>query len=117
MLRAIKQQYEWIHSTRENMFAFLEEIPLAKLHEAIPNFGHGTIIGTHIHVADSYRFWLGSFAFKQKPVDFRETTNDEIQLADVQNVRARFAEVDEIVERFLNEYSDRWFDEISHEVS
>ena len=65
MLHILKQQYHLISSTRETLFSFLEEIPLEKLHSTVPNFGSGSIIKTHIHVADCYRYWLGSFAFKQ----------------------------------------------------
>lgn len=66
MLHILKQQYNLISSTRETLFSFLEEIPVEKLHSTVPNFGSGSIIKTHIHVADCYRYWLGSFAFKQK---------------------------------------------------
>ena len=113
----LKQQYDWIRSARKTLFTFLEEIPLQKLHQTVPEFGNGTIIRTHIHAADSYRFWLGSFAYKQKPSDFRETTKYDTEHADVKNVRDRFAEVDEIVQRFLDEFNDRWFEDIKHEVA
>lgn len=70
MLDILKQQYHLISATRETLFTFLEDIPLEKLHSTVPNFGSGSIIKTHIHVADCYRYWLGSFAFKQKRADF-----------------------------------------------
>lgn len=112
----LKQQYDWIRSARQALFSFLEEIPLQNLHHTVPDFGNGTIIRTHIHVADSYRFWLGSFAHKEKPSDFRGTPKYEIEQADVRNVRDRFAEVDELVQRFLDEFNYRWFEDIEHEV-
>lgn len=111
MLDILQQQYDWIKSARENLFSFLEEIPSDVLHQTVPAFGHGTILRTHFHVADSYRFWLGSFAFK-KISEHRETTVHEIEHADVKDVRDRFKEVDEIVERFLNAYYDRCFEPI-----
>ena len=107
MLEILQQQYDWIRSARNNLFTFMEEIPPQILHQTIPDYGNRTIIRTHIHVADSYRFWLGSFAFK-KLNENMETTVHEIEHADVKYVRDRFAEVDEIVQRFLNEYCDRW---------
>ncbi|OXB98288.1 hypothetical protein FHE73_17635 [Bacillus thuringiensis] len=70
MLHILKQQYNLISSTRETLFSFLEEIPVEKLHSTVPNFGSGSIIKTHIYVADCYRYWLGSFAFKQKRACF-----------------------------------------------
>jgi len=116
MLDVLKQQYEFIRSTREILFNYLEEIPLQKLHSTVPNFGSGSIIKTHIHVADCYRFWLGSFAFGQKRADFSFASDDEKEHADVQMVQDRFAIADEVVDRFLDEFNSRWFENIANEV-
>ncbi|EEM05195.1 damage-inducible protein DinB [Bacillus pseudomycoides] len=116
MLDVLKQQYSFISSTREILFAFLEEIPLQKLHSTVPNFGSGSIIQTHIHVADCYRYWLGSFAFNQRRADFSFATDYEINHSDVEKVRAKFELVDEIVQRFLDEFHARWFENIANEV-
>jgi uncharacterized damage-inducible protein DinB len=117
MFDVLKQQYDFIRSTRETLFTFLEGIPLQKLHTAIPNFGSGSIIRTHIHVADCYRYWLGSFAFKQKRSDFSFATDYDIEHSDVKNVRERFGLADEIVQRFMDEYNSRWFEIIENEVT
>ncbi|WP_438447321.1 DinB family protein [Gorillibacterium sp. sgz5001074] len=111
MLDILQQQYDWIRSARNSLFAFLEEIPSPKLHQPVPHFGNGTIIRTHIHVTDSYRFWLESFAFHTVN-EHREPSIYEVECADVKNVQDRFREVDEIVQRFLNHYCDRWFEPI-----
>lgn len=116
MLNVLKQQYGMIRSTREILFAFLEEIPLLKLHTKIPDFGSGSIIRTHIHVADCYRYWLGSFACNQKRSDFTFATDEEIDQANVNWVRERFASVDHIVHRFLDEFDDRWGETVKNEV-
>ncbi|PEE39729.1 DinB family protein [Bacillus pseudomycoides] len=116
MLDVLKQQYSFIRSTREMLFTFLEEIPLQKLHSTVPNFGSGSIIKTHIHVADCYRYWLGSFAFNQRRADFSFATDYEIEHSNVEKVRARFELVDEIVQRFLDEFNARWFENIANEV-
>lgn len=116
MLDVLKQQYNLISSTREALFTFLEEISLEKLHSTVPNFGNGSIIKTHIHVADCYRYWLGSFAFNQKRADFSFASDYEIEHADVAKVRARFKLVDETVQHFLDEYNDRWLENIANEV-
>ncbi len=95
MLDVLKQQYSFISSTREVLFTFLEGVPLQKLYSTVPNFGSGSIIKTHIHVADCYRYWLGSFAFNQKRADFSFATDYEIEHSDVEKVRIRFKLVDE----------------------
>lgn len=114
MLDMLQQQYDWIRAARQNMFTFLEELPPQALHQKVPEFGHGTIIRSYIHVVDSYRFWLGSFAFK-KINEHQDTTVHE--RADVKFVRERFAEVDERVQRFLNEYRDCWYEPIEQDES
>ncbi|PFE03281.1 damage-inducible protein DinB [Bacillus cereus] len=116
MLDVLKQQYNFISSTRENLFTFLEEIPPQKLHNTVPNFGSGSIIKTHIHVADCYRYWLGSFACNKKRSDFSFATDYEIEHSDVELVRERFKLVDEIVQRFFDEFNTRWFENIENEV-
>lgn len=117
MIDVLQQQYDWIKSARNNLFAFLEEVPPILLHQAIPTFGRGTIVRTHIHVTDSYRFWLGSFAFRLPPDHHQDTTTDMIKRADVQFVRSLFTEVDDTVQRFLNDNHDRWLEPIEHAVA
>jgi uncharacterized damage-inducible protein DinB len=116
LLDVLKEQYHFIRSTRQTLFSFLEEIPLQELHNTFPNFGSGSIIKTHIHVADCYRYWLGSFAFKQKRTDFSFATVYDIEHSDVKKVRDRFELVDEVVQQFLDEFNSRWFENIANEV-
>jgi uncharacterized damage-inducible protein DinB len=98
------------------MFTFLEELPPPILHRTVPDFGRGTMIGTHLHVVDSYRFWLESFAFK-KIKEHKDISAQETELADVKYVRNRFAEADELVQRFMNEYGNRWSEPIEQDES
>ncbi|MFB5189294.1 DinB family protein [Alicyclobacillus fastidiosus] len=116
MSEILEQQYEYIRRTRELLLSFLEEIPVQKLHETVPGFGHGCILRTHIHVIDCYRRWLGSFAFHERWADFRDTADDDIKHYDVKKVRDRFKEVDDIVQKFFHEFHDRWLESIENEV-
>lgn len=116
MLDVLKQQYGFIRSTREILFEFLEQIPLRELQTKVLGFGSGSIIKTHIHVADCYRYWLGSFASGQKRADFSFATNYEIEHGDVEQVRNRFALADETVDRFLDTFNSRWLEYIANEV-
>ncbi|GGE56489.1 DNA damage-inducible protein DinB [Pullulanibacillus camelliae] len=116
MENALEKQYEFIRSTSEVLFAFMEEIPLEKLHTAVPGFGHSSMIKTHIHAADCYKYWLGSFALNQKGNDLSFATDEEIGRSDVKQVRSRFQIVDVVVARFLEAFDSRWFDEITNNV-
>jgi uncharacterized damage-inducible protein DinB len=114
LLDVLKQQCQFIMSTRQTLFSFLEEIPLQKLHNKFPNFGNRSIIETHIHVADCYRYWLGSFALKR--TDVSSATDDEIKQSSIKNVRDRFKLVDELVYQFVDEYDTRWFERVVNQV-
>lgn len=116
MFDLLQQQYSWAKSARQNLFTFLDEIPFPVLHTTVPGFGRASIIRTHIHVADCYRLWLGSFAFKRPPHEHRDTTIEEIEQADVHFVRNLYAEVDDTVQRFLNA-EHNWLEPIVHPVS
>ena len=116
MSEILEQQYGYIRRTREILFSFLEEIPVQKLHENLPGFGNRSILKTHIHVVDYYRRWLGSIAFNERWADFRDTTDFDIEHSDVEKVRDRFKEVDEIVQKFFHEFNDRWLESIENEV-
>ncbi|GIQ70478.1 damage-inducible protein DinB [Xylanibacillus composti] len=114
MLNILQQQYDWVRSARQNLFAFLEEIPTPILHSPVPAFGRGTIIRTHLHVVDTYRWWLGAFASK-KLDEHREISVNET--ADVKFVREWFANVDERVQQFLYEFDNRWSEPIEQDES
>jgi uncharacterized damage-inducible protein DinB len=116
MLDVLKQQYGFIRAARQTLFEFLKEIPLEELHRTIPSFGNASIIRTHIHVADCYRYWLGSFAFKQKRADFSFASEYEKAHSDVEKVQSKFELADEAVQRFLDEFNSRWFENVSNEV-
>jgi uncharacterized damage-inducible protein DinB len=112
----VKQQYKWVKANRQVLFEFLEGIPFAKLHETVPGFGHGSIIGTHVHMLDCYRYWIGSFAAKENPSEFHDTPFEVIAEADVKKVRELFEKVDETVMQFLNDYEGRWSENVENDV-
>ncbi|MBF8377349.1 DinB family protein [Alicyclobacillus mali] len=106
VVNVLRQQYEWIRATRETLFVFLEQIPARHLHTALPGFGSGSIIRTHIHVADCYLYWLGRFGLGQN--DFVFASEEEIIGSDVKRVRKRFDLVNETVERFVQVHDGQW---------
>ena len=108
----LQQQYDWVKSVRQVMLAFSEELPLQILHQSVPEFGRGTIIRTHLHVVDCYRYWLESFALRKLNEHWDVAVHET---ADVKFVRERFAEADELVQRFLHEYDDRWSEPIKQD--
>lgn len=116
MENILKHQYDLIRSSRQNLFAFFEEIPFEKLHEKVPGFGIDSMMKAHIHAADSYRYWIGSFAAKEDPAEFSDISTDIIKKADVEKDREIFDSVDEAVLKFLEDYHNHWLEEIEHKV-
>ncbi|HET7657537.1 MAG TPA: DinB family protein [Bacillales bacterium] len=116
MTNILKHQYDLIRASRQNVFAFFEEIPLEKLHEKVHGFGIDNMIEAHIHAANSYRYWIESFATKQDPAEFSDISTEVIKRADVQKDREIFDSVDEAVYHFLDTYQASWLEEIEHEV-
>ncbi|MBM6618013.1 DinB family protein [Bacillus suaedaesalsae] len=114
MSDSIKVQYDYIKNTRNVLLSFLEQLPKHVLHEVVPNFGFGCIINTHIHVADCYQYWLGTFGLRVEGLSF--ATKEEIENADVNWVRERFDKVDLIVQTFIEKYSSEWTMNISGNV-
>lgn len=113
-MNSLRAQYDYIKQTRQVLFSFLEQLPQSVLHESVPNFGSGTIINTHIHVADCYRYWLGTFALRMEGLSF--TSDAEVKIADMKWVRERFEQVDQIVEKFIGTYSVDWTGDILGKV-
>jgi uncharacterized damage-inducible protein DinB len=107
-----QQEYAWVVSERAALFDSLERMPPAKLREAVPGFGHGSIARSLVRGADSFRLWPGSFAFRQKPGELRES-----DVGDLAAVRALFAGVGAVVARCFRAYSGRQLEEIRHEAA
>ncbi|KAA0546928.1 damage-inducible protein DinB [Bacillus sp. BGMRC 2118] len=115
MTDSVKVQYDYIRKTRGVLLSFLEQLPRHILHEAVSNFGNGSIINTHIHVADCYQYWLGTFGLRIEGLNF--ATPQEIDHADVNWVRERFEQVDLIADTFIEAYCTDWTMNLSGSVN
>jgi len=93
------QQYVWIHRTREVLFNYLETISAEDYVKNLEQFGRGSIRNLQAHVADCYRFWLGSFALKRP---LTHISAESVQT--VQEMRKVFAEINLLVTDFLNQF-------------
>jgi uncharacterized damage-inducible protein DinB len=107
-------QYDLVRRTRESLFKFLETLPVSHLHTRVNEFGHGTIARTHIHAADCYLYWIGTITgLRTEPAFLPEATVDTL---DVSGLRDRFAEVDQLADRFFATYADAWGTPVSGRV-
>lgn len=114
MSEVLRKQYELIQATRESLLTFMENIAPEHLHERIEGFGSGSILETHLHVADCYQAWLGRFALNRTDLVFSEP--EDVEHADVVKVREKFRTVNALVQEFFDDFDARWFDPVENYV-
>lgn len=108
----LSEQYDLIRKTRETLFSFLESLPADVLHKKVPGFGFDTIAHAHLHAAGCYMHWLVKFARIRSYPQF--PTDEEIQSADVPDLRHWFSISDAVVAEFLSVYESRLSEVIYH---
>jgi uncharacterized damage-inducible protein DinB len=105
MAQLLRDQYELVRSTRSLVLDFLAGLPADVLHRPVAGFGQGTLLSTHLHVADDYGFWFDSVVRGRKAPEFPSIPDAEL---DVQALRRTFAVADGLVAEFLDAYGERW---------
>lgn len=108
----IRQQYQWVRSTRELLFEYCETLAPADYVKQVSAFGWGSIRNIHVHVADCYRHWLLGFGTDQVVED-----TPVHAYSSVGHVRSLFKTVDELVQEFLSQHADDLQKPISGHVS
>ena len=83
-----------------------------RLRERSGGFRLGSIRNLHIHVAECYHSWLGTFALKQS-----DPIADVSLISNVSEMRRLFKDVDNLVSAFLDTYEGREGSKISGNVS
>jgi uncharacterized damage-inducible protein DinB len=93
----INEVYGWVKETRRGMLAYCASIPGEVLSEKRPDFGHGSLLYTLLHIADCYRFWIAQTAFGREPQPLRR-----IDHPDVDSIARAFSNVvNPLVDEFI----------------
>ena len=87
--------YGWIKRTREEMLAYTQSLPLEVYTFEHPEFAYGSIRNIHAHVANCYLAWVGRFGLE---LERYQTKFEESSVPDVTAMRAKFLELDEVLE-------------------
>jgi len=93
--------YRLIRGSRERVFAWAEALPPGVYTREHPDFAYGSVRTIHAHVADCYLVWIGERALGLSVSDV-----EAAQIPDVAAMRRRYAEVDAVVERALDDFTD-----------
>lgn len=92
----LKQQYEFIISSREVLLEYCESISIKDILQKNPSFGNASIQYLLIHNANCYKFWIQSQALKQH-VDFLEYEKKYT----FSEIREIYKEVDSFMKLFI----------------
>ena len=92
--------YAQVKGSRERVFAWAQTLPPEVYITEYPDFAYGSLRNIQAHVADCYLGWVG-----ESGLGLPEPELDCATLTDVAAMRARFAQVDAVVERALSEFT------------
>jgi uncharacterized damage-inducible protein DinB len=100
-MQTLKEQYQLVLGSREVLLSYLDTIKPDDLKAQIENSNKRNIRYLAVHIANTYIFWLGKFAFKR---DIKYI--DEDKISNVNEIRKGYDEVNQLMEEFLNHHSD-----------
>lgn len=107
----LNQQYKLMQSARAVLFSYIDTLTIAHFTEDLPAFGDSSIRSLLVHTANTYQFWLGSFAqSKELPII------KSLMIVNMGEVRRIFREVNELTENFLDHFQDKGLNPITGEI-
>lgn len=95
--------YAWVKGSRERLFAWTESLPPEVYTLERPDFAYGSLRNVQAHIADCYRVWIGKRGLGLEQYKGRI---DASSLPDVSAMRAKFREVDGMLETALEKFVD-----------
>lgn len=111
-MELVSKQYTWVKEMRQVLFAYLESLPNEKYVEVITDFGRGSIMTTQLHIAHTYRFWIGNFGLKKNKI----IPTNQI-LHNVDEMRGEFLEVNKLIEEFIEKFYNKPLEPITNTLS
>ena len=91
--------YRLVQGSRERVFGWAQSLPPEVYTTERADFAYGSIRNIQAHVADCYLAWVG-----ERGLGLNVPEVEVAQFPDVQAMRRRYAEVDGVVERALDEF-------------
>ncbi|MBM7645398.1 putative damage-inducible protein DinB [Scopulibacillus daqui] len=102
-MNVLMKQYNWVSSTREQLFRYCETLNPADYIKELGEFGGNSIRNLHVHVAECYQSWLGIFGLKKNI-----TLVEPSSVNKVQEIRQIFNEINNLVYEFINKFEGNW---------
>ncbi len=107
----LNQQYKLMQSARAVLFSYLDTVTIAHFTEELPFFGDSSIRNLLVHTANTYQFWLGSFAQEKELLVIKP-----LMVTNLSEIRRVFREVNELTEQFLEHFQEKWLNPITGEI-
>jgi uncharacterized damage-inducible protein DinB len=90
----VGELYAWVRRTREGVFGYAAGVPSVALQKTHPAF-RDSMLGLMAHVAECYLHWTGGVGLGMEVVELKRPVTD------LDDVRALFRRVDDVVEEAL----------------
>ena len=103
MINDLKLEYDWVRRTRDNLFAFLESVPIDIYTLERSDFAYGSLRNIHAHIAFGYLLWVGVMGLEYPRSALERPATD---FPDVAAMRERFKQVDAILDEAFERFSD-----------
>ncbi|RDC66373.1 DinB family protein [Adhaeribacter pallidiroseus] len=107
----LNQQYKLMQSARAVLFSYLDTVTIAHFTEELLTFGASSMRHLLVHTANTYQFWLGGFAQIQELPIIQPLT-----VININEVRRIFRDVNELTEKFLEHFQDKWLTPVIGEI-
>jgi uncharacterized damage-inducible protein DinB len=109
----LQNEYGWVRQTRGTLLDFCGKLDSNHFTDS-NGFGWQSVRNTLVHIADCYVAWLGSFVLLKtnKPL----TPKDEIHNISLEQIIARFEQVDSIVNELLEQHGHSLNELIEREI-
>lgn len=95
--------YGWVKGSRGRLFAWAESLPPEVYTLERPDFAYGSLRNVQAHVADCYRVWIGE---RGLGLEQYKGWIDARGLPDVAAMRAKYREVDDMLETAFEKFAD-----------
>lgn len=100
-MQTILKQYDLVREMREVLFTYLSSLSTADYTREVANFGRGSIRDTQLHIANTYRHWIGNFGL-QLGLPFSQKES----IVNVSDMKKEYQSIDKLMEKFFETFTN-----------
>ncbi|WP_425147689.1 DinB family protein [Deinococcus sp.] len=96
----LREFYRMVRGSRERVFGWLDGLPPEVYTLERPDFAYGSLRNIQAHIAGCYLIWVG-----ERGLGLSLPRTEAANISDVAAMHELYGQVDEVLERALNEFS------------